>query len=204
MITLSSDKFKCFFTKSESNSYELLINTYNNYITCNSFFDLRCPCCKNKGVLSFHKTYTRNLSYIENGNKIDVLLDIAVVKCECCTKSNNKQKYHALLPFFILPYHIHDANMIIDSAYEYLFKKMKLKEILEKLQITHKLFYEWLKKINKYLLPSSVILKENNVLIKVIERMYFRKEKFLIRFFDNYRHPYFLFRQTCVDLCITP
>lgn len=204
MITLSLDKFKCFFTKSESNSYEALISTYNNYIACNCFGDLRCPCCKNKGVLSFHKTYTRNLTYIENGNKIDILLDIAVLECENCKKCINKQKYHALLPFFVLPYHIHDANMIIDSAYEYLFKQTKLKEILEKIQITHKLFYDWLKKINKYLLPSSIILKEEDDLIKVVEGIYSLKETFLKQFFYNYEHPYFLFKRTCVNLCITP
>ena len=204
MITLTLDKCKPFFMKSELNSYKSLINTYNNYVSCNSFNNLRCPCCKNKGVLSFHKTYSRNLSYIENDNKIDILLDVAVLKCDHCTKSNNKQKYHALLPFFILPYHIHDANMIIDSVYEYLFKQMKLREILERLKITHKLFYDWIKKINKYLLPSSIILKENNDLIKVIKKIYSYKEQFLIEFFNNYQHPYFLFRITCVDLCITP
>ena len=103
-----------------------------------------------------------------------------------------------------MPYHIHEASMIIDAAYKYLIKQMKLKQILEKLKITHKLFYDWINKINKYLLPSSIVLKENNKLIKVVKQIYKQRENFLIDFFDNYQHPYFLFRITCVPLCITP
>lgn len=203
MITFSLNKCNSFFDINSENSFECIFNSYNTYVNCNIFDDLRCPCCKNKGVLSFHKTYPRNFSYIENDNKIDVLLDIAVLKCEHCTKCNNKQKYHALLPFFVLPYHIHEASMIINAAYQYILKQMKLREILERLKITHKLFYDWIKKINKYLLPASIILKENNDLIKVIKKIYSYKEQFLIEFFYNYQHPYFLFRITCIDLCIT-
>lgn len=208
MITFNTNKIKPHFeknkTKNTTSPFTILINSYDNYCDCNMFNDLRCPCCNKKNTLSFHKKYPRNFSYIENGVKIDTVIYITVLECKYCKKCNNKQKYHALLPIFILPYHIYEASMIIDSIYSYLVKEQKLNEILEKIQITHKLFYDWLKKIKIYLLPSSVILKENNVLITIIKKIYLLNEKFLIDFYDNYGHPYFLFKETCVPLCITP
>lgn len=204
MITLNSNKIKPFLAENNSTIIDILIMSYNNYIDCNSFNDLKCPCCKMKGTLSFHKYYNRNICYIENDIKIDRVIYIAVLECKYCKECNNEQKYHAILPFFILPYHIYEASTIIINIYLYLIKEKKLEEILEQIQITHKLFYDWLKKMNIYLLPSSILLGENNVLITIVKKIYLLNEKFLIDFFDNYEHPYFLFRKTCVPLCITP
>lgn len=204
MITFNIKKIKINSQENTISHFNALIDSYNNYCDCNIFNDLKCPCCNNKGTLSFHKKYQRNFSYIDNGVKVDTIIYITVLECKHCKKCNNKQKYHALLPIFILPYHIYEASMIINSIYSYLVKKQKLNEILEKIQISHKLFYDWLIKVKVYLLPSSVILKENNELITITKKIFLLNEKFLIDFYDNYRHPYFLFKETCVPLCITP
>ena len=122
-----------------------IINHYNNYGNCNNFSDLKCPLCNKKVCLFFHKTYERNLTYYINGELVNIKIYIIVCKCEHCEKKHNKQKYHALLPEFILPYHIFGASTIIKAVNDYC-NKNKLIEIIEKLHITHKLFYNWIKK----------------------------------------------------------
>lgn len=166
------------------------------------FDDLKCPCCKNKGCLSFHKKYSRNLVINEDNKTKEETIDITIVKCKICSKNNNCQKYHALLPFFILPYQMYEADIIINAIYERFIKKIKIESILEKYKISHKLFYDWLKKFNKYLLPSSTILKVDNKLDIVIDNIHSINYQFLYDFFSNFEHPFFLFRLTCVSLCI--
>lgn len=184
------------------NPIDELLHLYNNYRDCNDFSGLKCPYCKNK-CLKFHKTYTRNLVYYYNGKMFDTKIEIIVCICTNCKKLNNKQKYHAILPEFILPYMIYEASTIIKSINDYI-KKEKLKEILEKLKIEHKLFYDWLHKFDKYVFPSSIVLSINNKIDDVINGIIENKDNFLMRFYQNYNHPFFLFKLTCVPLCITP
>ena len=125
--------------------------------------------------------------------------------CECkhCKETNAKQKYHALLPEFILPYHIYEASTIINAINDY-FNNVKINEIIEKKQITHKLFYDWLRGLKKYVLSSSVILKIKDDIKEVVTCIIENKFIFLNNFYDNYQHPFFLFKITCVPLCIIP
>ena len=204
MITLSLNKIKPQINSNQPITVKSLVKDYYNYCDCNAFDDLKCPCCKMKGTLFYHKKYERNLTYMEEDEVIDMVISITVLVCKNCVENNNKQKYHALLPVFILPYHVHESSLIINSIYEYLVKEQKLKEILEKINITHKLFYDWLKKIKIYSLVSSTILKENNILKIIITKIFALNERFLIDFFANFEHPFFLFKRTCVPLCITP
>lgn len=198
MITLSVNKFN---TQNTINSVNDIIKLYNNYRDCNDFSDLVCPLCGNKGCLHFHKVYERNLTYYENGELINTIVEIIVCKCEHCEKAHNKQKYHALLPEFVLPYHIYEASTIIKAINDY-YNKNKLQKIMEKLHITHKLFYDWLRKLKKYTLSSSIILKTINDIKEVVLGIVRDNSKFLISFYDDYNHPFFLFKTTCVPLCI--
>ena len=140
MITLPVNKIN---PQNDAKSMKNIINLYNNYRDCDDFNDLRCPLCGNKGCLQFHKTYERNLTYCENGELINIKIDIIVCKCIHCEKANKNQKYHALLPEFILPYHIYEASTIIKTINDYI-KGVKLSQIIEEKQITYKLFYDWL------------------------------------------------------------
>ena len=138
-----------------------------------------------------------------NGKLESIVINIIVCKCENCSKEKGKQKYHAILPEFILPYSIYEASTIIKAVNDYI-NKVKLSEILERLKIQHKLFYDWLRKIKKYIFSASIILKTNNTIQSVITHIMKEKGKFLINFYNNYNHPFFLFKLTCVTLCITP
>lgn len=200
MITLSMNKIN---PQNEIKSMQDIINLYNNYRDTNDYNDLKCPLCGKSGCLFFHKTYERNLTYYINDELVNITIDIIVCKCEHCEKANNKQKYHALLPEFVLPYHIYEASIIIRAVNDY-YNKNKLQEIMEKIHITHKLFYDWLRKLKVYTLKASIILKITNDIKKVVNGIFKDNSKFLISFYNDYKHPFFLFKTTCVSLCIIP
>ena len=199
MITLSIDKIN---PQNDVKSLEEVIKLYNNYRDCNDFSDLPCPLCKHKSLI-FHKSYERNLTYYANGELINTKINIIVCKCKYCEEVDNSQKYHALLPEFILPYHIYEASTIIKSINDY-FNDAKIAEIIEKVQITHKLFYDWLRGIKIYTLSSSIILKIKDDIKAIITEIIDNNSIFLNNFYNNYQHPFFLFKLTCVPLCIIP
>ena len=184
------------------NPFEQVIHLYDNYCDCNDFHDLKCPLCKNN-TLTYHKSYERNLSYYYNEQIINIKLSIRVCVCSHCKNNNAKQKYHAILPEFILPYSIYEASIILKAIYDY-FNKIKLKDILDRLKIRQKLFYDWLKKLNKYTFSSSIILETINDIKVVISMINKNNKTFLTHFYNNYNHPFFLFRLTCTPLCLTP
>lgn len=187
----------------ENNVIETLINSYYNFIDTNYFDDLECPNCKIKGCLKRNTTYQRHLTYLASDNVINTMITITVVKCSHCAKKGDTQKYHAILPWFVLPYHLYSAHDILSACKDY-YNKVKIKEILNRLKIQHKLLYDWIKKLSKYLLPSSIILSMINDKTKIINEINNNLEQFLCRFYSNYLHPFFLFKITCVPLCINP
>lgn len=202
MITLGINKIKLNMQILGKNSIEQAIYSYYNYCDCNDYSNLCCPCCGNKS-LTFHKKYQRNLTYYNNVEVFDITIDIAVCICNHCSKIPGKQKYHAILPEFILPYAIYEASTIMKALNDY-YNKVRLNEILDRLKIQHKLFYDWLMKFNIYSLSASIILKINNNLKQIINNIVKDNSIFLMGFYNDYHHPYFLFRTTCVPLCITP
>ena len=202
MITLNIDKIKSNLQILGRTPIEQAIYNYYNYCDCNDYNNLKCPCCGNKS-LSFHKKYQRNLVYYFNGEVFDITIDIAVCKCNHCSKIQGRQKYHAILPEFVLPYVIYEASTIMNALNDY-YNKVKINQILDRLKIQHKLFYDWIKKFNIYSLSASIILKINNNLKLIINNIVNDNSIFLMNFYNNYNHPYFLFRLTCVPLCIIP
>ena len=203
MITLNLNNFKSVVQlEVDDDPIKCAIKNYYNYCDCNDFKKLKCPCCGNHS-LSFHKTYERNLVYYYNRKMNSIIVNIRVLKCSECSKIKGNQKYHALLPDFVLPYIIYEASTIMKALSDY-FNKIKLNQILERLKIRHKLFYDWLKKLYAYSFSASIILKINNIIDKVISSIIEKKSLFLNDFYHNYNHPFFLFRLTCVPLCIIP
>ena len=148
IITLNLDKIKSNIQLQGFNPIEYVINSYYNYCDCNSFSDLKCPCCGNHS-LKFHKIYNRNLTYYYNGKMYNVIIKITVCICEHCSNIKGNQKYHAILPDFILPYIIYESSTIMKALADY-YNGVKSKQILERLEIRHKLLYDWIKKLNAY------------------------------------------------------
>ena len=54
IITLNLSKIKSNIQLHGFNPIEYAINSYYNYCDCNSFKDLKCPCCGNHS-LTYHK-----------------------------------------------------------------------------------------------------------------------------------------------------
>lgn len=202
IITLNINKIKSNLQLSGLNPIEYAINCYYNYCDCNNYNDLKCPNCNNHS-LSFHKTYERNLTYYYNKKVYNIIINITVCKCDHCSKTESTQKYHAILPDFVLPYIIYESSTIMKSLYDY-YNGIKVQQILERLEISHKLFYDWLKKLYTYSFSASIILEVDNNIKTVIFKIIEYDSMFLNIFYYNYNHPFFLFKSTCVPLCIIP
>lgn len=179
-----------------------LLKAYESYCQINDFDSLTCPCCKNKGCLRFHKTYDRNIVFYINHYKIEATIALTVLKCSYCMRED-KQKYHALIPDFIFPYHVYSANYIIKTLYNLLINKIKVSELIRSRQISHQLLYKCLKGLNAYSIASSIVLHVEAKIITIIECLYLLNSSFLLEFYQTFNHPFF-FKPTCVPLSVTP
>lgn len=187
----------------ETSAFLYLLKTYEAYCQINDFNSLTCPSCKNKACLSSHKTYNRNIVFYINKYKIEATISLTVLQCSYCMKED-KQKYHALIPNFIFPYHAYSADIIIKTLYNLLIKKIKVNEMIRSIQISHQLLYKWLKGLYTYSIPSSIILQVKANVITIIECIHLLKSSFLLDYYQTFNHPFFLFKPTCVPLSITP
>ncbi|MDD4795972.1 MAG: DUF6431 domain-containing protein [Bacilli bacterium] len=180
-----------------------LLKSYEAFCQINDFNSLTCPCCKNKRCLSYHKTYNRNIVFYINNYKIEGLIALTVLICSICMKED-KQKYHALIPDFIFPYHAYSTDTIIKTLYNILIKKIKVSELIKSIQISHQLLYKWIKGLYTYSIPSSIVLQVKADVITIIECLYLLKSSFLLDYYQTFDHPFFLFKPTCVPLSVTP
>ena len=173
-------------------------------ININDYSEYKCPLCGKKEVLHFHKNYRRNLIFYHGVYEVICKIDIIVLECSHCKEHNKgKQHYHALLPSFILPYHIYSSYIIIDTLYLGLTRGQILK-IIEERNISHQLYYSWLRGLDKYKTSASTILSVKDDILSVIINIKEDMYKFLSEFYLSYHHPFFLFKLTCVNLVIMP
>ena len=189
---------------SDDNTILNKIRDYETIRKINDYNEYKCPLCGKREVLYFHKTYERNLIFYYNNCELICKIEIIVLECSYCKKHNKgKQHYHALLPNFILPYHIYSSYIIIDTLYLSLTKGQIIK-IIDERNISHQLYYSWLRGIDKYKISASTILLVKNEIIEVIIKIKEDMYKFLSEFYLSYHHPFFLFKLTCVNLVIMP
>lgn len=197
MITIKLDNF--------NSNMEENIKKYNIFAVSNTFSSLICPLCHNEGTLEYHKTYERNITYTDkSGNIVDTVINIVVVKCKHCTKHNNKQKYHAVLPTFIYPYHIDTAQRIIVSLNKHFCQKQTVDKVCKNNKVSRRTFYNWVQKFKKYVLSASVVLSCNSIINILLAQIVDNLHSFNNKFYEYYMHPFFLFKLTCVSLCLTP
>ena len=175
------------------------LSEYNNFIDSNDFSKLICPLCNVIGQFERNTSYIRNYTYIEEEcfenfennikNIVDTHIKITVIRCNAC------KKYHALLPTFILPYHIYSAYFIMLALFLKFFKHKSIETILNSLNISHKLFYYWVFVFKTYLPHASIVLKSNNDPPEVLKLIVCDFESFLSNFYNHYFHMFFL--NTC-------
>lgn len=187
--------------KNDDKNLLLFIKCYEQILHANDYSFLKCPLCNNNDLI-FHKTYTRNITFAIDDYIIDGTIELAVVKCKHC-QTKEKQHYHTILPDAILPYHLFSSAIVLNAINDKM-NKIKNSIILEKYKITRQLFNEWLKIFDKYKYASSTISKsiiDKRIIIKYILN---NKEEFQYQFYEQYFHPFFLNKSTCVKLAITP
>lgn len=181
------------------------LKKYEEEIIINSYSDYKCPQCNHDNCLHFHKMYPRDLIVIVDGYEITMKIFIVVLECNFCKKNNKgKQHYHALLPDFLFPYHIYSSKIIIDALSDRIIKELKLSIIIDQINITHQLFYKWLRELKEYLISSSIILKVKVEFKEILTKINLNRHLFYYLFYENYKHPFFLFRLTCVPLALIP
>lgn len=188
-----------------NDSYDTIneILLYEETYTINNYKELTCPCCKNKGTLSFHKLYPRNIVFTVGNYLITGTINLVVLECSHCKHFKGRQHFHTLFPNFIFPYHSYSSEIILESIGEK-FDEQKIEDIVNKYKISHQLLYYWISIFNKYLLSCSIILKSQILIVLIIRRINENKRTFLELFYQQYFHPFFLNRKTCVPLAITP
>ena len=187
--------------KKDDENLLLFIKCYEQILQANDYSFLKCPLCNNSD-LTFHKTYERNITFAINNYIIDGTIELIVVECKCC-KDNKKQHYHAILSDAILPYHLFSSAIVLNAINDKM-NKIKNAIILEKYKISRQLFNEWLKIFDKYKYASSTISKsivDKKIIIKYILN---NKDEFQYQFYEQYHHPFFLNKLTCLKLAITP
>ncbi|MFA7065086.1 MAG: DUF6431 domain-containing protein [Bacilli bacterium] len=189
--------------KNLSKEILLLLHFYLETLIINDYSDYKCPICKNKNTLKFHKCYYRNIVLDLYGHRLEGEIKLIVLKCDNCFTSGN-QKYHTLMPDFIAPYHSYALTIILDTINLRLLHKMQIENIIYAKLITKRDYYRWITKFNKYVKSASLILGVDSNAKKVIHNILIKGFLFYEQFFDFYEHPFFLFKPTCVPLSITP
>jgi len=165
------------------------VKQYNNYIDANNFSKHICQNCKTRGRFSRNTSYNRGYVYRENDEVIETTINITVVQCEAC------EKYHALLPAFIFPYHIYSASFILMALEMKLIKQENLIKLLTYLNISPQLLYYWLRVFNKFIPSSSVILSSSLTdNVSLLEHILNDIETFISKFFSDLCVMFFLNR----------
>lgn len=181
-----------------------LIKSYEISIKMNDFDNLKCPLCKHLHTFYYHKEYCRNIIFYVGQYEITAKIHITVLECLFCKEHIETQHFHALLPDFIFPYHVYSGNLILDCLYERLISNIKIHSIIEKRNISHQLFYKWLRELEQYKLSSSTILEIEVDIKLIITNINTNPYSFLNQFYQIYYHPFFLFKETCIPLIIIP
>ena len=191
----------------EKNTENILyyLKMYETILTINDYTSFKCPLCKKEHTLSFHKTYERNIIFHLFNYEIVAKIKLIVLECSYCKEYNKDiQHYHAVIPDYIFPYHTYSSNIIMNCLIEHYLNKLIIKEVIEQANISHQLYYKWLNEFNRYSLISSIILQTKNEIKEILKEIENGLEALQHSFYQNYNHPYFLFRKTCVFLVITP
>lgn len=187
-------------------SYDILylIKIYETIGKINDYQEYQCPNCKRKDCLHYHKTYERDIVFYIGNKRIEAIIHLLVLECKHCKHDKDEQHFHAIIPDFIFPYHIYSANIILNTIYDRLIKKIKIYKIIEKNRITKELYYKWIRGFKKYSISANTVLGVENNLESIIQAILNDIHMFLYKFYQTYYHPFFLFKPTCVPLSIIP
>lgn len=165
---------------------------YNQFLYSVNLYSLRCPHCKHRGNFVFNGKYLRHCISLENKVIKEEFFYVQRVKCKQCHRT------HALLPDCILPHHSYSYAFIMCVLGDYYIEKQKVCAICQQYQITHSLFYSWIRRFQKHKIVAALVQqlssqKEESIL-QEIQRV--SLPVFLKSFFDEHQFPYLHFIET--------
>lgn len=140
MIAYNSKKIKCFS--------KICIKEYENTLNFNIF---NCPNCNSDKLIKWG-TYTRNVVYYKNNEKIEETIQIKRIKCNNCNKT------HSIIPTFLIPYKVHTLEYINDVIKNKLTKNNTYNNVSEKYQISRQLIKYWLDCFGNHFTRISTVL----------------------------------------------
>lgn len=157
------------------------INKKNSLITQQTIQDLMpidtdihcaCPTCGAEDNFSYHGSYRRNFSFIQNDSINNILLTVTRVICNSCGHT------HACFPDFIIPYKIISCDSILYTVSQ--ATQTSVLKTAEKLKISFELIYKYLSILMSFFPQVDLLNNEKN-------------------YAKNFNKKYWL--QNCLELC---
>lgn len=181
----------CFVEKintfSEINKKNLKISqqTLQDLMPTEKDIHCACPTCGAKNKFSYHSSYERNFSFLDNDILCDVRLSVTRVICNSCGHT------HACIPDFIVPYKIISRDSILSIVSE--ATKTSVLEVAEKLQISFELIYSYIAILMSFFPKVDILNKEKNF-VKNFNQKYFKlnclklcSNQFMTQYFNYYQ-----------------
>lgn len=131
-----------------------------------------CPKCGAKDNFSYHGSYKRNFTFLDQDCLHNVILTVTRVICNSCGQT------HACLPNFIIPYKIISRDTILSFVFQ--SSHTTVLKVAEKLQISFQLIYYYLDIFMSFFAQVDLLNNEKN-------------------FTKNFNKKYFT--QNCIKLC---
>jgi hypothetical protein len=114
-----------------------------------------CPTCKARKCLKRHGSYERFMIILEDGQRVDTVVEIKRVMCLSCGHT------HALLPDLLIPYGSYTLRFILHVIRAYLKRTGTVAELCEYYRISPTTLYAWKKRL----------LSHANLYLDALDRM---------------------------------
>ena len=173
------------FSKINKKNFKITKHTLQELMPTEEDIHCACPTCGAKNNFSYHSSYERNFSFLDNGVLCDVLLSVTRVICNSCSHT------HACLPDYIVPYKIISRDSILSIVSQ--STKTSVLEVAEKLQISFELIYSFISILMSFFPKVDILNKEKNF-VKNLNQEYFKlnciefcSDQFMVQYFKHYQ-----------------
>ena len=184
MIICFNKKINTFF-KIYKNNFSFTQENVQNIMPNVSDIKCKCPKCKTKSNFSYHGSYLRNISFINDNGIFECKVSVSRAICNSCGST------HALLPSFIVPYRIFSMWSIL-----YVISKAFSSSVTffsQKLNISIELIYSFLALILSFFDFADSLNREYNFFCNFNKKYFILNcfsicdDKFCISFFYRYK-----------------
>lgn len=102
-----------------------------------------CPSCHQSGVHSSASSYSRMIISVENGKRVEYLVQMPRIRCAC-------GRCHAVIPDFLIPYGSYTIRFILHVLKEYLKHTSTVTSLCDHWNISVSTLYEWIHRFRSH------------------------------------------------------